>query len=364
MNGRKKKVVVAMSGGVDSSVAALLLAEQGHEVTGLFMRTGAHSGPAKKTCCSLEDGHDARAVADLIGVPFYALDFEREFLAIIEDFVGAYRIGRTPNPCILCNRDLKFGKLFEYAAAAGADHVATGHYARVVLRDERRAVARGRDAGKDQSYVLFPLGQPELAKTILPVGELEKSEVREVARSAGLPVAEKEESQEICFVPDGDYRGLLAARGVGTPGPFLDPDGKVIGEHPGFEFFTIGQRRGLGRAFGEPRYVVSIRPEQSAVVLGTKDDLGEIGFTAAGWVPGGREAPVPGEEFRAEVQIRYRHDEAPATVTGLGDGRVEICFDEPQEAVTPGQAAVAYDGDVVLGGGWIENRQTKKREGA
>lgn len=354
MNDRKKKVVVAMSGGVDSSVAALLLAEQGHEVTGLFMRTGTHAGAAKKTCCSLEDGRDARAVAELLGFPFYALDFESEFQAIIEDFVGAYRVGRTPNPCILCNRDLKFGKLFEYAAAAGADFVATGHYARVVSRGGRQAVARGRDPGKDQSYVLFPLGQAELAKTILPVGELEKSEVREVARSAGLTVAEKAESQEICFVPDGDYRALLAARGVGTPGPILDLDGAVIGEHQGFEHFTIGQRRGIGRAFGEPRYVVAIRPEQAAVVLGTRDDLGDAVLTAAGWVAGGREAPSPGEEFRAEVQIRYRHNAAMATVTGIEDGRVGIRFDVPQDAVTPGQAVVAYDGDVVLGGGWIE----------
>ena len=199
----KKKVVVAMSGGVDSSVAALLLAEEGHEVTGLFMRTGSHTGAAKKTCCSLEDGRDARAVADLLGIPFYALDFEGDFQAIIEDFVDSYHRGRTPNPCILCNRDLKFGKLFEYAAAAGADYVATGHYARVVSRVDRRAVARGRDGGKDQSYVLFPLGQAELAKTLLPVGQLAKSEVRERARLAGLSVAEKEESQEICFVPDG-----------------------------------------------------------------------------------------------------------------------------------------------------------------
>ncbi len=343
-----------MSGGVDSSVAALLLHEGGHEVTGLFMRTGAHSEGARKTCCSLEDGRDARAVADLLGIPFYALDFESDFKEIIEYFVGAYQHGRTPNPCILCNRDLKFGKLYEYAAAAGADYVATGHYARIVTCGERRAVARGCDGGKDQSYVLFGLGQSQLARTILPVGELKKREVRDRARSAGLPVAEKEESQEICFVPDGDYRQLLKARGIGTPGPFLDLDGAVIGEHQGFEFFTIGQRRGLGLAFGEPRYVVEIRPDESAVVLGTRDDQGCGQFVATGWVAGGYPAPGPAEEFRVKVQIRYRHRAAPATIMGLAAGGVAVRFDEPQDAVTPGQAAVAYDRDRVIGGGWIE----------
>jgi tRNA-specific 2-thiouridylase len=354
MSRELKKVVVAMSGGVDSSVAALLLREQGHEVTGLFMRTGSHAGTGRKTCCSVEDGRDARAVADLLGIPFYALDFEEDFKAIIDDFVGAYGRGRTPNPCILCNRDLKFGKLYEYAAAAGADYVATGHYARVVSCGERLAVARGRDAGKDQSYVLFPLGQSELARTILPVGDLEKREVRERARAAGLSVAEKEESQEICFVPEGDYRRLLESRGVGTPGPFLDGEGQVIGQHQGFEFFTVGQRRGLGQAFGEPRYVVAIRPGDAAVVLGTKDDLGGGELLAAGWVGGGYEAPHPGQEYRAKVQIRYRHEAAPARVSGREDGRVAVRFDNPQEAVTPGQAVVAYEGDRVVGGGWIE----------
>jgi tRNA-specific 2-thiouridylase len=354
MNRSRKRVVVAMSGGVDSSVAALLLTEQGHEVTGLFMRTGTRSGASKKTCCSLEDGRDARAVADLLGIPFYALDFENEFSAIIDDFVTAYGHGRTPNPCILCNRDLKFGKLFAYAAAAGADHVATGHYARIASLGGRHAVARGRDAGKDQSYVLFSLGQAELARTIFPVGEMEKREVRERARAAGLPVAEKQESQEICFVPGKDYRVLLRSRGVGTPGQFIGTGGEVLGRHHGFEFFTIGQRRGLGITFGEPRYVVEIRPAEAAVVLGTRDDLAGGELVAAGWVDGGRPAPQQGETFRASVQIRYRHPAAAADLVGLADGRVRIRFDEPQEAVTPGQAVVAYEGDLVLGGGWIQ----------
>ncbi len=343
-----------MSGGVDSSVAALLLKEQGHEVTGLFMRTGAHTGGGKKTCCSLEDGHDARAVCDRLEIPFYALDFEGEFSGIIEHFVQSYQAGRTPNPCILCNRDLKFGKLFEYAAAAQAETVATGHYASVVSHGERLAVARGRDRGKDQSYVLFPLDQAQLRRTILPLGSLEKREVRDLARRAGLVVAEKQESQEICFVPSGDYRGLLAGLDIGTPGPFLALDGSVIGEHPGFEFFTVGQRRGLGRGFGRPMFVVEIRPAEAAVVLGEREDLGRTRLTASGWVGGGAPVPKAAESFEADVQIRYGSAAAPARITGLGDQRVEVVFAGPVEAVAPGQAAVAYVGDRVAGGGWIE----------
>lgn len=343
-----------MSGGVDSSVAAALLARAGHDVTGLFMRTGTHVGRTTRACCSLADGRDARAVADRLGIPFYALNFEGEFRGIVEDFVSSYRQGRTPNPCILCNRDLKFGKLYEYAAAVGADHVATGHYARVCPVGARMALRRGVDAEKDQSYVLFPLDQGQLGRTLLPLGELTKPAVREIARGAGLAVAAKAESQDVCFVPEDGYRSLLEPGGGPTPGSLIDRDGNVVGRHAGYELFTIGQRKGLGRGFGDARYVTEILPGTKEVRIGPREDLLRSVLLAAGWVGGARPEPESGEEFRAEVKIRYRHAPARALVSGQPDGRVLVRFGEPQEAVTPGQAVVAYDGDLVLGGGWIE----------
>ncbi|MEN8152059.1 MAG: tRNA 2-thiouridine(34) synthase MnmA [Planctomycetota bacterium] len=349
-------VLVAMSGGVDSSVAAFLLKEAGRDVTGVFLRTGAHSEGNTKSCCSLEDGRDARAVADLLGIPFYALNFEAEFAAIIDDFVDEYSRARTPNPCILCNRDLKFGKLYEHATAVGATLVATGHYATVLDQDidgdVRRAVRRGRDPGKDQSYVLFPLTQEQLARTHLPLGDMQKDEVREVARRAGLPVAAKAESQEICFVPPAGYRALLDARGIGTPGEIAGEDGTVVGRHDGFERMTIGQRKGIG-AHGAPRYVTGIDAATARVTIGPREALLKKSLVARGWVGGGRPAPAEGESFEALVQIRYRHQASSARVEGMGDGAVRIVFGEAQSALTPGQAVVAYDGDVVAGGGWI-----------
>jgi tRNA-specific 2-thiouridylase len=342
-----------MSGGVDSSAAAFLLRERGWDVTGVFLRTGSHAEGNTRSCCSVEDGRDARAVADLLDIPFYALNFEAEFAPIVTDFVTEYQRARTPNPCILCNRDVKFGKLFEHADAVGATQVATGHYASVVEHDGRRAVRRGRDAGKDQSYVLFPLTQDQLARTHLPLGEMTKREVRDVARRAGLPVAGKAESQEICFVPPAGYRALLAERGIGTPGPIVDEDGAEVGRHDSFELMTIGQRKGIG-AHGSARYVTAIDAATATVTIGPREALFRTSLVARSWVGGGRATPEPGESLKARVQIRYRHEAAPAVVTGRTDGAVDIEFSEAQSALTPGQAVVAYDGDVVLGGGWID----------
>ena len=343
-----------MSGGIDSSASAVLLKRAGHRVTGVFMRHGAAAPGTvrsnKQGCCSIDDAYDARRVADLLGIPFYTLNFEEEFGKIVEGFVQAYDQGRTPNPCVVCNRDLKFGKLFEYADAAGAELVATGHYARVERRGDRVALLKGVDPRKDQSYVLFPLGQKELARTMFPVGGYEKPALRELAREAGLKIADKPESMEICFVPDNDHRRLLREK-LGDrvrPGDFLDREGRSIGGHDGHQLFTIGQRKGLGTAFGKPMYVVEIDPARNAVVLSEEDERrAEFLVRDVNWVSTSPAA------LAADVKIRSMHAGARARIEPLEDGRVRVRFDEPQRAVTPGQAAVFYDGDVLLGGGWI-----------
>ncbi len=348
------RVLLAMSGGIDSSVSALLLRRAGHDVTGVFMRHGVKAGAAarrgKAGCCSVEDAYDARRVADLLGIPFYTLNFEEPFERIVDYFVEEYDRGATPNPCIVCNRDLKFGKLLAYADALGAEFVATGHYARVERREGRMALLRGVDARKDQSYVLFPLGQDTLARTLFPVGGFEKSGIRRIAAEAGLALAEKPDSQEICFVPDNDHRRLLRER-LGDrlrPGEFRSPDGRVLGRHDGHQLFTIGQRKGLGAAFGRPMYVAAIEPETNTVVLSPEDVAGlELTVRDVNWVSTGPRA------CDASVKIRYGHAGAPARVEPLEEGRARVTFAEPQRAPTPGQAAVFYDGDVVLGGGWI-----------
>jgi tRNA-specific 2-thiouridylase len=349
------KVLLAMSGGIDSSVSAVLLQQAGHDVTGVFMRHGARAPtsarPGKQGCCSLDDAYDARRVADRLGIPFYALNFEAPFEAIIDYFVAEYDRGATPNPCIVCNRDLKFGKLFEFADAVGAELVATGHYARVERRAGRVALLRGRDARKDQSYVLFPLGQAELARVTFPVGGLEKPEVRRIAAGAGLAVAEKPESMEICFVPDNDHRRLLRER-LGDRlrgGEFRTRDGRVVGRHGGHQLFTIGQRKGLGTAFGKPMYVVAIEPDTNTVVLSEEDERrAEFFARGVNWVS------TEPRRAEASVKIRSLHPGAPAVVEPLAGDRARIVFREPQRAVTPGQAAVFYDGETLLGGGWIE----------
>jgi tRNA-specific 2-thiouridylase len=347
-------VVVAMSGGVDSSTAAYLLTRAGYEVIGLFMRTGVVvEGSAGRRCCSLADAEDARRVAEHLGIAFYVLNCKAEFDGLIDYFCAEYLRGRTPNPCVRCNTELKFGKLLRYAHALGAEAVATGHYARVERRGERCALRRGADPAKDQSYFLFGLTQEQLARARFPLGELTKTEVRALARSAGLPVQEKPESQDICFVPEASYREVLAERlGPPRPGRLVDVSGKVLGEHPGCQNFTIGQRRGLGVALGTPYYVVAIQPETNTVVLGPESALLARMCYVRGLVwsaLAGLRLPRP-----AAVQIRYQHEAAPAAIVPAGADEVGVLFVEPQRAITPGQAAVFYEGDLVLGGGWID----------
>jgi tRNA-uridine 2-sulfurtransferase len=364
-----RRIVLAMSGGVDSSAAAVLLRRQGYDVIGLFMRSGATddnvchtgTGPAlpivaakahKQGCCSASDAADARRVADALDIPFHALNFQDAFGRIKDYFADEYLAGRTPNPCVMCNNWLKFGRLWEFAQSVGADAIATGHYARLVDDERgRRRLIRGRDRTKDQSYVLFGIARELLDRIVFPVGDFTKPEIRELAAEAGLRVATKPDSQEICFVPDNDYAGFLARhRGVtDTAGEFVDSAGRVLGMHPGYERFTIGQRRGLGVTFGEPRFVIRIDAESRRVVLGTKDELACRGLEAdrANW----HDAELPAT-FRCRAQIRYQHEAAWATVERSGE-TFAIRFDEPQQGVAPGQAVVLYDGDRVLGGGWI-----------
>jgi tRNA-specific 2-thiouridylase len=351
------RVVLAMSGGVDSSVAALLLKRQGYEVIGLFMRTGVHSvedgTPAhKKGCCSAVDAGDARRVADRLDIPFYALDFESDFARIMDYFTDEYLAGRTPNPCVVCNNWLKFGKLWAYGKQLQADFVATGHYARIIERDGHFEMHRGTDPAKDQSYVLFGLKRSLLPHLLFPIGGYCKDEIRALAREAGLGVADKPDSVEICFVPGGDHAEFIRKRRpeLATAGHFVDTAGKVLAEHDGYERFTVGQRKGLGFAAGERRYVLEIVPGSNEVVLGEREELLASGLRASrvNWLI------EPPAELRCLAKIRYRNAGSQAEVTALPDGGARVEFAEPQSAVTPGQAVVFYDGNRVLGGGWIE----------
>jgi tRNA-uridine 2-sulfurtransferase len=352
------RVVVAMSGGVDSSVTAWLLARAGHSLVGLFMRNGVHveeEEARRKSCCSVGDARDARMVAASLGIPFHAVDLREEFGAIIGYFLAEYGRGRTPNPCAVCNRDLKFGKLFALAAELGAEHVATGHYARVESRGGRPHVLRGVDRGKDQSYQLFCVREENLARTLLPLGGLEKSAVRALAAEAGIRTAQKPDSQEICFVPSNDYRRLLAERGVELhPGELVDSAGRVLGRHEGTEHFTVGQRRRLGVAAGVPLYVLEIVAETGTVVLGTAEECGSLALEAAdmNWIG----FDPPADTFRAEVQVRYRHRPVPAQVE-LDGASARVVFERPEPAVAPGQGAALYHGERLLGGGWIERTE-------
>jgi tRNA-specific 2-thiouridylase len=354
------RVVLAMSGGVDSSVAALLLKEQGYEVIGLFMRTGAHGAAVddvpshKKGCCSAVDAGDARRVADRLDIPFYALDFEQEFERIIDYFADEYLAGRTPNPCVVCNNWLKFGRLWSYGKEMRADFVATGHYCRVLPGPQGPELHRSLDDDKDQSYVLFGLRRSLLPRLLFPLGGYRKDEVRELARKAGLGVHDKPDSVEICFVPDGDHAALIRSRRPErvTAGHFVDTAGNIVADHDGIEQFTIGQRKGLGFAAGQRRYILKIVPESNEVVIGDREQLLAPALRASrvNWL---LKSP-PAAPLACTVKIRYRHTAAPARVHAMPDCGAEVRFNEPQSAVTPGQAVVFYDGTRVLGGGWIE----------
>jgi len=388
------RVVLAMSGGVDSSVAADLLLTAGHEVIGVFMRHGeaspvacavpgenasAPNSPAtsgtldlpivtnrldhKQGCCTASDAEDARRVADRLRIPFYALNLQQEFRRIIDYFVAEYTIGRTPNPCVMCNNWIKFGKLFDYADSVGAEFVATGHYARLLPTEDPvlPALCRGVDDGKDQSYVLAGIPRPLLRRMLLPVGGFQKSEIRERAGKIGLRVADKKDSQEICFVTSGHHDEFVRAKRRGSEGELAELDtsgeivtvaGQVVGQHPGIEGFTIGQRRGLGVAMGAPRFVVRIEPETRRVVIGEKEDLERTTLTAErlNWL-----VDVPTTPIRCLAQIRYNSTASIATAEPMADGSGSwhVTFDEPRTGVAPGQAVVFYDQDRVLAGGWI-----------
>lgn len=350
-----------MSGGVDSSVAAALLAREGHEVIGLSMQlydaSGAGGGDrAFGTCCTIDDLHDARRVASHLGIPHYIVNFEREFNeTVISNFVSEYSSGRTPIPCVHCNGDLKFATLVARADGLGAEFVATGHYARVDLdaATGRYELKRGLDPAKDQSYFLFTLTQDQLAHAMFPVGALEKGTVREHARALSLPVADKRDSHEICFVGSGEHASFIDDRiGGRSAGAIRDVTGRVLGTHEGVHRFTVGQRKGLGLSSAIPLYVVGIDANEKTVTVGPKDALERNTLTASGvnWIAG--VAPQPGT--RVTAQIRYRHREATASIDPIDDTRVRVTFDQPQTAVAPGQAVVMYDGDCVVGGGWID----------
>jgi len=379
-----------MSGGVDSSVAAHLLVEQGHDVIGVFMRHGEESPVScdargasgeepidsdsrasrlaprhsplhhKQGCCTASDAEDARRVADKLGIPFYALNLQQEFVQIIDYFVAEYTAGRTPNPCVQCNNWIKFGKLFDYADSVGAEFVATGHYARLAAKaDGSTALLRGLDDAKDQSYVLFGIRRDLLPRMMLPVGGFEKPAIRRMAAGLGLRVAEKKDSQEICFVTRGRYDEFVRGRGAGGDGgELVTTDGTVVGEHDGIEGFTVGQRKGLGVALGDRKFVVRIEPGSRRVVIGDREELDQCELTASkcNWLDPSV-ADAANEPRRCFAQIRYNAPAQPAAMTVLADDRLHIRFDEPQFAVTPGQSVVCYDAgqnERVLGGGWID----------
>lgn len=353
------RVVVAMSGGVDSSVAAALLVEQGYDVVGMMMRLWSEetvAGGAHNRCCTPDQMADARRIAAQLGIPFYVLDTKEVFRnTIVEFFVDQHRQGVTPNPCLECNRQIRFRYLLENALALDAQYLATGHYAQVSQdADGRFMLKKSVDSHKDQSYVLSVLGQEQLSHALFPVGGYTKPEVREIAKRFGLPTASKQDSQDLCFIGDNNYRRFLTdhAPEVMVSGPIIRKNGEVVGEHHGLVNYTIGQRKGLGLSSPDPLYVIGINPQQNVLVVGTADELGRSTLTAkrVNWVSG----ITPTEPFRAEVKIRYKATPVPALVEPLPDARMSITFEGALRDITPGQGAVVYDGDRVLGGGVIE----------
>ena len=357
----KKKVIVGMSGGVDSSVAAMLLKKQGYDVIGVTMQIWQDEETAVQEenggCCGLSAVDDARRVADQLEIPYYVMNFKKEFKDwVMDDFVQEYFRGRTPNPCIRCNRYVKWEALLHRSLAIGGDYIATGHYAKVVQLENGRYTLKKAPSRKDQTYALYNLTQEQLSKTIMPVGDYTKDEIRRMADEIGLAVASKPDSHDICFIPDGNYQKFLYEyTGKKLPqGNFVDQSGKVIGVHQGITHYTIGQRKGLNLSMGHPVFVTEIRPETNEVVIGENKDVFKSSLVASdvNWmsIPD----PAPGEKVRVHAKVRYAHQGADATVYMTEDGNLICEFDEPQRAITPGQALVMYDGDYVVGGGVIK----------
>ena len=358
MNKHTIRVVVAMSGGVDSSVAAALLVQQGYDVVGMMMRLWsdeAAGGAEHNRCCTPDQMQSARRIANRLGIPFYVLDSKDVFReSVVQYFIDGHRDGFTPNPCLECNRRIRFDWLLRHAIALDADYLATGHYARITKNEARGwLLMKGLDPGKDQSYVLSVMGQEQLSKTLFPVGDYPKAEVRRIAGELGFDVANRKDSQDLCFLGNNDYRDFLRtyAPEVMVEGPIITSAGEILGKHRGLSNYTIGQRKGLGISYREPLYVLTMNPYKNALVVGTRAELGRDQLEAANfnWVSGA----APAEAFRAEVKIRYQSRPQWAAIHCLGSERVRIVFDEPQRDITPGQAAVVYQDDICLGGGVI-----------
>jgi tRNA-specific 2-thiouridylase len=362
MNRSKQRVLLGMSGGVDSSVAGYLLHEQGYEVIGVTMKVWPQDciSRAEDKCCGPQAIADARGVAHSLGIPHYVVDEADQFERLVIDYFSSeYRAGRTPNPCVMCNEKLKFGNLWSKAAALGCDYIATGHYAIIEHHADHAVLRKGLDPRKDQSYFLFSLRQPQLRRALAPLGKMKKPQIREIAHSLGLKVADKVDSQEICFVPGNDYKAFLRSH-LGENefhrGEIYDVAGNFLGEHDGIELFTIGQRKGLPGGSPRPRYVVDLDPATNRVIVGDVDDLvtDEFAIDRVNWHPTtGIDGNHCYNELECTVKIRYSHPGTRATLTQLENGRAHVRLHDPQRAVTPGQAAVFYDGDIVLGGGWI-----------
>src|ERR1700693_5555286 len=357
----KQRVLLGMSGGVDSSVAGYLLREQGYAVIGVTMKVWPQDciSRAEDKCCGPQAVADARSVAHSLGIPHYVVDEADQFERLVIDYFSSeYQAGRTPNPCVMCNEKLKFGNLWSKAQALGCDYIATGHYAIIEHHPGRAVLRKGVDSRKDQSYFLFSLRQPQLRRALTPLGTMSKPQIREIARALALKVADKIESQEICFVPGNDYKAFLRSH-LGENefrrGEIYDVDGNFVGKHDGIELFTIGQRKGLPGGSARPRYVVDLDAETNRVIVGDEDDLvcDQFEIDRANWIA----RDLPNEDVEVAVKIRYSHPGTPATVTPLENHRARVRLHAPQRAVTPGQAAVIYDGDVVLGGGWICRRE-------